>query len=1263
MIKNSIRTFIVYVGCLCVSLSAYAQKAAEPVFYKHSFSDAAILYGLSNNGKWALAKAGNSDAASSPKLIEVETGKIIEVLSEEFAGTACDITDVTDDGEIVVGSIAGRPAYWRKTPLTEGDFADQEWILLDVKENWNGGYVNAVTPDGKYGVGVCTGFYGTHEDSDVPESYEFDIAPCLWDLSTGKIIETPNLPTRDMIHLDQHQNEFCGISPDGRYILGRMDFSYVMPPALFTYVYDRETEEYEAIGFEDNPIDDWKPKAEGLLFTNFPAMSPNGEWVTGHAYMIKPVAGSDFPSEYTVAFRYNVKTKEFNVYDGEEDADVMGVSVDDNGVVYASSPVNNPLRTLFVRYDGYWIDFAQICKQSYGFDFFEKTKYDYTGTPIFINNDGSRIVSMVDPNGESYIADFGEPLVNRCADVDLLGNYTAVPESGVSFSKMRTVKLTFDRDIKVLGAKTSVMLKNSKGEIVRNSISFELDATNKKVLNIAFRTTNLEAGEKYTVEIPAGSFALNADETKVNKLITLNYTGLEDKPMMPIEVSPANGSVVAVIDNVANPIILTFENDVYLTDTASAYLYRDDIGAPVAKLVVAYNGNKVGIYPSAEQYLYEGFDYTVVVMDSAVVDAAGNCGNNRIVLKYKGSYVREVLHGSLFNDAFDNISQSLFMWMRYEGDHNKPMSQMQALEFDADNQPWNFSIRESDEVANYCMASHSMYAPSGSSDDWAVTPQIVIPDERCYLEFDAQSYYFAKSDSLTIIVYESEENYGALNAETIAKMKSEGKVVFKERLYPGETEEGLENEWQHFMVSLAEYNGKKIYIAFVNDNYNQSAIFVDNVKIEHNSVYSISLKNDDTVLQMSSIDIAGTMMITAEELTFENVVLTLKDANDNVIDEIKESGLSLAKGDEFKFDFNKELPLVVGEENDYTIVINLDDRVYYLNGSVKSLAFKPVKRVVFEIMTGQGCGNCPLGILAMNEMKRLVGDQVIPINIHTYTGDRLGVGLSDYSDYLGLAAAPSARINRLPGIYSPIWQNTNEDDDDYAMYFFTNKYDKDTWLDIMNGELAEMATTDISIKAGLLTSENRISVPVAVKNAVNVENKNYSLLLVVLEDGIMGTQTNYFSSYTDEIFGDWGKNGKYGKHEVAGYVRNNVARTVIGESFAGTTGLLPSNMTAGTEYTTTIEANIPDNITNWSNASAVVMLIDANTGVVQNSAKAVFEIDPVSIKDVESENPSVIDVKYYGFDGTEHNSPVKGLNIVKTVKSNGDIDVKKVLIK
>jgi hypothetical protein len=52
-----------------------------------------------------------------------------------------------------------------------------------------------------------------------------------------------------------------------------------------------------------------------------------------------------------------------------------------------------------------------------------------------------------------------------------------------------------------------------------------------------------------------------------------------------------------------------------------------------------------------------------------------------------------------------------------------------------------------------------------------------------------------------------------------------------------------------------------------------------------------------------------------------------------------------------------------------------------------------------------------------------------------------------------------------------------------------------------------------------------------------------------------------------------------------------------------------------------------------------------------------------SNNDVETENSSVVDVKYYGFDGVEHNSPIKGLNIVRTIKANGETEVKKVMIK
>ena len=241
-----IKTLLLFVVCAFSCICTSAQSVTPPVFQRYVFDDAAIVYGISANGKWALAKSGGSNyGESAPRLIDVSTGVSSNILSADFEGTACEVNDVTDDGEIVVGGIAGLPGYWKKTPFTEGEFAEQEWILMDMLPSWSGGSITAVTPDGKYGVGMLTGFYGTHEDDDVPASYEYDIAPCLWDLATGKIIETPGLPTRDMTHIDQHQNAFVDISPDGRYILGRMDFSYVSPAALFCYVYDRETATYE----------------------------------------------------------------------------------------------------------------------------------------------------------------------------------------------------------------------------------------------------------------------------------------------------------------------------------------------------------------------------------------------------------------------------------------------------------------------------------------------------------------------------------------------------------------------------------------------------------------------------------------------------------------------------------------------------------------------------------------------------------------------------------------------------------------------------------------------------------------------------------------------------------------------------------------------------------------------------------------------------------------------------------------------------------
>lgn len=60
------------------------------------------------------------------------------------------VSDVTDDGNIVVGECTNLPAYWSRE---KGD-----WVTLPLPEGMVLGRLNCVTPDGHYAAG-----YGDRE--------------------------------------------------------------------------------------------------------------------------------------------------------------------------------------------------------------------------------------------------------------------------------------------------------------------------------------------------------------------------------------------------------------------------------------------------------------------------------------------------------------------------------------------------------------------------------------------------------------------------------------------------------------------------------------------------------------------------------------------------------------------------------------------------------------------------------------------------------------------------------------------------------------------------------------------------------------------------------------------------------------------------------------------------------------------------------------------------------------------------------------------
>ncbi len=1185
--------------CL-IALLGGVTAVAQPKIHQFQFSDGAIVQKLSDNGQWGVMQASNDDALESgqARLVNMATDEVtvLQTSADVVAVGAALAKDVTDDGSIVVGQYKKQPAYWSK--------ADGQWHQLDTIPGCGSGVVFAVTPDGKYGVGSCT--YTANEYTE---------CGVMWELATGEVVPTDGVPEHDMTNQNQKQVRFTDISPDGTKIVMRMSFSHLMPIAICVWVYDVETWEAKAIGYEVNNSGPWKAKVPNLYFVDEPTMSPNGKWVATNNYVIN----ADSTAFSEVPGLYNVETDEFVVFNDKESDGMLTTAVDDYGCVYGATPKGNPIRNWAVRHGKYWFDINSILLQHYNFSIANKTGYENTGTPFSVSGDGKRLAVMTDPQyGEGYVIDVPEKLTTLCETVNLLGNYTVTPASGSVFSKIRSVSVLFDRNVQVKADASAIVLKNvATGEEVREAAAFQVDNTDPQNLIITFMPTTLEEGQKYSIEIPAGSICIAGDEARVNNAITIEYTGRANKAVTPKSIYPADGSEIARIDNETSNITISFDSEIAVADGASAQLVNLSDGSKQRLNLLAV-GEKLAVYPASAYVLYKGLQYQVVVAAGSVTDITGNGACAEIVINYTGTYEPEIStdNENVFIETFQDPSTAYNNLMRYEGDHLTPAEEMADIEFDADNTPWIFNLRDAETSENYFAGSHSMYDPAGKSNDWMVSPQLYLPDAYCYLSFKAQNYKNRSKDMLTVIILQSDTIMYTLNANAISKFEQDGKVVFREQLTPGsDGAELTDNGWADYKVDLAEYAGKNIYVAFLNDNENQSAIFVDSIVVKRNLKFLVGLSDINTVVNKESVEIKGRVTANSDDETFSNVKAVLYDHNGNMVDEFSKTGLSLKKGDAVDFAFSKPLPLTVGVENEFKVAVTVDGYANEAKGKVKNLAYQTTKRVVLEEMTGTTCVNCPRGILAIENLEKLYHDQFIPISIHTYAGDALNTGQDGYMAFLGLSAAPSGIVQRSGIISSPMGEDFFTGETTFA-----NGYT--LWADYVAKELQNSADADINATVTVNEAANTYSVPVSVKYALNAKNLNLNLFLAVLEDDVVSFQQSNVGGQTEPIFGEWGAGGRYSAAVNYNVSHKDVVRSTM-NAYNGFGGYLPQTVEAGKEYTATLgEYELPGVANNVNRLKAVVMLIDANNGKLINAVCAKFPGYNTGIDDVQTDLPA-----------------------------------------
>ena len=1173
----------------------------QQVLWRYDMSDGSTIHGMSDNGKWAVAYGVNdaTSAYSFPKLVNFTTHTQQELLTqnETLSGIEAFANDVTDDGTIVAGCYNGQPAYFNTQT--------NKWVTLPLIKGNVGGHVEAITPDGAYAVGLCT-------------KGGFDEVPAMWDIVANKTISLPNLPQVDLSGYYQSMIRITDISADGRYLVGCVSYSY--PSDVLYFLYDRTLAEWDAIAFDyDKTNNQFTPRDNNVRTLDAITISPNGKWVAGVIYSTDDVRNP---------FRYNVESKTFENFNRPEDLDKGCVAVDNNGTIYAATPAINPSRSLFILHDNNWYGIDEVLKQNYGIDFYKYTGYASTGLTIDISADCKTMAAIAYISQENYQITLPTTFSEACSKVNLLSAYTASVRSGATVQKISNISLEFTRDIEI-NTTSPIQLLDENGNAVRNSLKFEVDNTSKKKINIGFRTTTLDAGKTYSVVIPEGYICLKGDASKVNNEIRLQYTGLGTTPIQMTQVSPSAESTLAHIDINTNPIIFTFNVDVRVKEGAQALLYRNDEQEVYTTLsmshgVTSESYNMVLVYPTSSLYLYKNNTYRIVIPAQSLTDAAGFSDNDACQVTYYGSYERTYTSDDtyIYLESFEGGMNNV---MLYDGDGAPPVSTMQSWGFTPQT-AWNYAA--DDDFTNTCAVSHSLYTPQARSNDWMVTPQLHIPDDKCSLTFDAQSYKFSASDVLQVYIYACDAEITELDADIVSAIQRQGALVVNDTLSPGTYEERLSGDWQHFTVDLSSYAGMNVYIAFVNTNEAQSALFVTNIQVYHAVPFQVTLiDGPETVVQATSCPVKGKVTLTNAENTYSSIQVTLRDAQGETLQTITSNGLTLTNGSEWPFEFTEPLPLQVGTTTPFTVSVSLDNGLstYDMHATVHNLAFTPTKRIVLEENTGMGCNNCPMGHLAIERLQALYADRFIPIAYHTYTGDPLESGMTDYAQYfLGLNASPTAMIQRNGTIGAPMVSTIKEGQTDYSFV----SAEGTTWSDIVSTELQMLADADLEASATYDANTDRLTLNYTFTPAISRADANIGLLCIITEDGLAGYQSNKFYAETDSDLGPWAAGGAYAKSTVYPYIFNDVARALYpAGAYNGQTGLIPSTIQASEPYngsiTLTLDSDAPY-VKNVNNCYVTCLAIDANTGRLINAVRTGVNQDATAIDATKSTTDSVL---------------------------------------
>lgn len=478
-----------------------------------------------------------------------------------------------------------------------------------------------------------------------------------------------------------------------------------------------------------------------------------------------------------------------------------------------------------------------------------------------------------------------------------------------------------------------------------------------------------------------------------------------------------------------------------------------------------------------------------------------------------------------------------------------------------------------DETVGGVAVSGSWYQEAAQSDDWLVTPAILVKDVRAILSWIACATDAEHPDGYSVYVSDKGNRPEDFTEAAIFTVTAEAAI------------------WQEHFLPLEEYVGKEIYIAFVNNSTNCNLLMLDDVTVfTRDHTFTFTNLTPEAVTTAGAVQVTGTLT-SSGFLPVEGYKAELAYGGQTCVIDCTDE--QVKPGETVTLAFEEKINVALNTTEDYTLIVSsMDgadaDTIY---GNIT--CFK--RTVLIEEGTGTWCMWCPRGQYGLQQLHQKRPSEFIDIAVHV--SDPMMV-----YDYAMALYAPFFYTNGLPSCVMD--RNAAQTGDPYMGV--EEMLDKAKVKGAIGRFVELEAYASNSVPIGRSTVRpDFFEVSGSYEFGKPVEEGDYRLSFIVVEDSVTGyEQSNGYSGSSNAMGGldllpDPIPAGEYYFANVGRAVYDSVATGNAGKERL-TIGAQPMRHT---QIAFDYWFSYPTNVGDVSKVKLVAAIIDEQTGQIVNAAE------------------------------------------------------------